>query len=177
MRMNMSWGERFALMDHFAPTDEQVCSTFGLSSDELETARTLRQSGMITATSSKLDMEKYAGVFVTGGSLISPDNSSGSRRGNATSYMRPESASRKPKSPPAKRGSKGVKISTAFRAVPTIQVPVDAFIAEHGVSLAVLRQSKRFIATFDPSIQALIGKINVRQDKTTKQLMIWREHA
>jgi hypothetical protein len=48
---------------------------------------------------------------------------------------------------------------------------------QHGVSLAVLRQSKRFLAKLDPAIVATIGRINVRQDKATKQLMIWRDNA
>jgi hypothetical protein len=52
---------------------------------------------------------------------------------------------------------------------------INAFMQQHGVSLAVLRQSKRFLAKLDPSVATKIGTIKVRQDKATKELMIWRE--
>ena len=92
----------------------------------------------------------------------------------ATTHAKPETAS-KPAKQLKKRGRKGDKIFKALAAVPTTQMSVDTFIAQHDVSLAVLRQAKRFVATLDPAQAVAIGKINVRQDKTTKKLMIWRE--
>jgi hypothetical protein len=43
------------------------------------------------------------------------------------------------------------------------------------VSLAVLRQAKRFISNMTPDEAAVVGKVVVKQDKDTKILMIWRE--
>ena len=54
-------------------------------------------------------------------------------------------------------------------SAPTAPMPVDAFMKQHSVSLAVLRQAKRFIEKMDPDTQAKIGKVNVKQDKATKR--------
>ena len=201
----LSWGDRFALIDHYNPTDNQVCSAFGLTQDELDTARSLRDAGTFAATlhfdcgqhatifSSADNMPTMATIPVPVGGIASPvppavvaprvsapkqptekTTQPTHRQPTATVHTKPETASRRVKEP-QKRGRKGDKISKAFAAVPMTQIPVDAFIVEHGVSLAVLRQSKRFLAAMEPAVAQSIGRINVRQDKDTKQLMIWRE--
>ncbi len=189
---NISWPDRFALMDHFKPTDDQITSVFGLTQDELDTARGLRQAGTFTANQ-KLDVAKFGNVFTSGKGIAStipvtsqggvPTTIAGSMAGNrpqkfgtATSHTKPESASKKPKVP-QKRGRKGDKITTALCAVPTTPSPVADFIQQYGVSLPVLRQSKRFIEKLTPEVAAQIGRINVRQDKATKVLMIWRDQT
>lgn len=177
-KITMSWADRFAMIDHYKPTDTQICTAFGLSQEELDTARMLRTAGTFRA-SQNLDVEKYATVFTGDGVQIATSQSPGApnkspKAGGATTHSMPESASKRIR-PPQKRGRKGDKISKALLAVPTTQVPVETFMQEHGVSLAVLRQSKRFIEKLDAETQASIGRINVRQDKTTKTLMIWRE--
>jgi len=86
----------------------------------------------------------------------------------------PETATKRVK-PPQKRGRKGNNIITALLAVSLFPEPAQEFAEKHGVSIAVLRQSKRFISAMEPSIANIIGKINVRQDKETKVLMIWRD--
>lgn len=187
----IGWSDRFALIDHYKPQDEQITRTFGVTQDELETARTLRAAGTF-ASSTKLDVVKFGNVFTshTGmagaipitsqnggmGTVISTMAGAGTMKvgGAATAHVRPETATKKPKVP-QKRGRKGDKIATALRAVPTTQTPVDQFIKQHGVSLPVLRQSKRFIEKLPTEDQKAIGKINVRQDKATRTLMIWRE--
>lgn len=176
----MSWADRFAMIDHYKPTDAQICVAFGLSQDELDTARTLRQAGSFRA-SPNLDVAKYANVFtgdtVQVATAVNTSTSFGKTKpGSATTHTMPETASKRIR-PPQKRGRKGDKISRALMAVPTTQTPVETFMAEHDVSLAVLRQSKRFIEKLDADVQATIGQINVRQDKATKTLMIWREPA
>lgn len=200
-KLQLSWNERFALIDRYSPTDEQVCAVFGLSADELATARDLRAAGTFSS-SPNFDATPYAEVFT---SVVVPTTTITARNGTtasasmvvptatpkadvekinipttapkataATTHARPETASRRVKEP-QKRGRKGDKITRALTAVPTTPVPVESFIAEHGVSLAVLRQSKRFIAAMDAATAATIGKVNVRQDRATHQLMIWRE--
>lgn len=187
-KITMSWNDRFTMIDHYKPTDEQIVNAFGLTMDELETARSLRAAGTFS-TNAKLDVAKYGNVFagMSGTAVGIPVTSqngvpisvqalpgSTNKVGTATTHARPETATKKVKIP-QKRGRKGDKISNALRAVPTTQVPVDQFMKQHGVSLAVLRQSKRFIAALPVEVQREIGKINVRQDKASKVLVIWRE--
>lgn len=174
----MSWADRFAMIDHYNPTDVQICTAFGLSQDELDTARTLRMAGSFRA-SQNLDVQKYANVFSGESSVqvaTAVNTTPGTKVGGATTHAMPETATKRVR-PPQKRGRKGDKISKALLAVPTTQTPVEDFMAEYGVSLAVLRQSKRFIEKLSSDEQATIGRINVRQDKNTKTLMIWREPA
>jgi len=177
LTQNLSWGERFALIDAYTPTDDQITAAFGLSQDELNTARTLRASGTFAA-SSQIDTSKYAGVFAAGNSIQPSTTTSAIKtKGTATVHTKPETATKKTAQPkvPQKRGRKGNKIVSALQSVPTAPVPVADFIKQYGVSLAVLRQSKRFIEALDPTVAQTIGKVNVKQDKATKQLMIWRE--
>lgn len=180
----MNWSDRFTLIDYYKPSDEAICQTFGVDQGELDTAR-----GLLTAGSFKinpqLDVTKIGNIFAVAGTVdgSTASTKSGtkggtliSKKGGATVHIKPESATKKAKVP-QKRGRKGDKIHRALQAVTTTPVAVDNFIKQHGVSLAVLRQSKRFLEKMDPAVAKKIGKINVRQDKTSKQLMIWREDA
>lgn len=167
---HLSWPDRFALVDHYNPTDDAIMEAFDLTAKELETARQLRSSGTFTA-SSTIDVDSYDGIFYG-----VPSRATNGGNDGATVHARPETATRKVKTKPApqKRGRKGDKITNAFLAAPTTPVPVTAFMEQHGVSLAVLRQAKRFIDKMDADTQAKIGKVVVKQDKVTKQLMISR---
>lgn len=196
----MSWNDRFALIDHYAPADTAVCAAFNLTQDELDTARTLRAAGTFSSNPN-VDFARYKNVFVNvAPAAPSPVETSTSRivglgspdpypitkeqidrgdsaygvKGSATIHTKPETASKRPKVP-QKRGRKGDKIIKALTSIPTTPVSIEGFMEEYGVSLAVLRQSKRFIEKLEPAIQAQIGRVNVRQDKQTKKLMIWRE--
>lgn len=177
---HLSWADRFSLIDHYQPSDTAICSAFNLTDDELATARQLRSAGTFTA-SKNLDCASYAGIFTDTPTVSAgpsqtkhavPTNKGGSTTHAVTA--KPESATKRVKVP-QKRGRKGDKITVALLAAPTAPMPVDAFIKQHGVSLAVLRQAKRFIEKMDVDTQAKVGKVVVKQDKTTKQLMIWKE--
>ena len=87
-----------------------------------------------------------------------------------TSIAKPQTAT-KPTSIPKKRGRKGDQVVKAFAAIPATPVDVNKFAADQGVSLHVLRQSKRF----DPNPS--LGKVRVAKDKATKTLMISRIKA
>lgn len=178
---HLSWSDRFALVDHFAPSDEAICSAFNLTNDELATARQLRSSGTFTA-SKTLDCTSYAGIFDGTTATVSTTTAGPARtshtnptnKGGATVHTNlPETATKRVKAP-QKRGRKGDKITVALLAAPTTPMPVDAFMKQHGVSLAVLRQAKRFVEKLDADTRAKVGKVVVKQDKTTKQLMIWK---
>lgn len=188
MNTNLSWNDRFALIDYFLPSDPQICVAFGLTQDELDTARDLRTAGTFKNTPN-FDALQHEGVFnvkvpeVTTPPVIVAPVPPVSITAPAvqvrpqpamTVHSKPESATRRVKEP-QKRGRKGDKITKALQAVPSSPMPVDKFIAEHGVSLAVLRQAKRFIEGMDTQTAQSIGRVNVRQDKATRQLMIWRE--
>lgn len=175
----MSWNDRFALIDHYKPADADVCAAFGVEQGEFETAKQLRAAGTFIAND-QLDVSKYAGVFAasaatsTGVPAPATVAPKAKNKGVATTHTNTKTATKAVKVP-AKRGRKGDKITKALQAVSATPVSVDTFIKQHGVSLAVLRQSKRFIEKMEPAVAKQIGKVNVRQDKTTKQLMIWRE--
>lgn len=176
---HLSWSDRFSLIDHYAPTDAQIMETFKLTKDELATARQLRASGTF-ASSKTLDVAGYAGIF-SGAQASTPARTTsaviptvgGPAQTTHVVTDKPESATKKTKVP-QKRGRKGDKITNALLAAPATPVPVEDFIKLHGVSLAVLRQSKRFVEKMDADLQAKIGKVVVKQDKATKRLMIWR---
>lgn len=178
-KLSMSWGDRFALLDHFKPSDTQACTAFRVTQDELDTARTLRSHGTFAATQN-MAVVKHRNLF----SALPIEPSLNPQRGiimtdsikptAATTHSMPETASKIVKEP-KKRGRKGDKILKALQSVTTNPVAVDKFIASHGVSLAVLRQAKRFITQFDDASQRAIGKINVKQNKETHVLMIWRD--
>lgn len=170
----MPWSERFALIEHFRPTDPQICSAFGLSLDELNTARSLLGAGSLFV-SKKLKLDTYPNIF-TEEAIASPTISVARTTvgPGATKHQMPETAGRRHREP-QKRGRKGSKISNALMAVPMERMPVDDFIRQHDVSLAVLRQSRRFIETLPDDVRNSFGTVHVRQDKTSKTLMIWRE--
>lgn len=152
---NLSWADRFSLIDHFSPSDDAIMSAFGLTAAELVTARRLRAAGAIKPAAS-IDYNNYKHVF-----------------GNPA--QKPETATKRSAiKHVAKRGRKGEKIAAALLSAPTTPMPVDQFMSQHDISLPVLRQAKRFIAKLDPALQTQIGDVKVKQDKTTRELMIYR---
>lgn len=84
-----------------------------------------------------------------------------------TTTSKPQTASKKPKEL-KKRGRKGSNILDAFKAVPSTPIPVEEFAQKQGVSVAVLRQAKRFDTT------GIDGRVHVKKDKDSKTLVIWR---
>lgn len=86
-----------------------------------------------------------------------------------------------------KRGRKGDRISIAFKdlpitplgsakfedtgAIPSVAVDFEKYCKENGdISPKVMRQVKRHDSHSES------GQAHVRKDKTTKKMMIWREH-
>jgi hypothetical protein len=164
---HLSWSDRFALVDHYSPSDEAIQKCFGITADELQTARQLRDAGTFVA-SKTVDVASYKGIFdaTDSGPIVAS-------KGGATVHTKPETATKRAKQP-QKRGRKGDNIAKALMSAPTSPMPVTDFMAKHGVSLAVLRQAKRFISKMDPETQAKIGSVKVKQDRATKTLMIFK---
>jgi hypothetical protein len=159
-----NWNDRLALIDHYKPTDEQACSTFGVTTEELKTAREMRTAGAFRA-STTIDVNSYSNLF-SGGKTERP---------SATSVKKPKATkpitATKTIKEPQKRGRKGDKIAKAFASIPNTPTPIEQYANTSGVSVAVLRQSKRF----DKSPE--LGNVCVKKDKETKNLMIWREES
>lgn len=176
----LNWAERFALVDSYSPTDAEICNTFGVDADELATARELRQAGTFGAAKT-FDAANYGNPFVASTVQAAEPAKAKSTKAKATVHTKivdgtqpPETATKRVKVP-QKRGRKGDKIQQALLAVPTTPISVDDFRKQYGISLAVLRQSKRFVSKMEKPIQEKIGEVKVRQDKDTRVLMIWRE--
>lgn len=186
----LTWSDKFALINHFEPTDDQILEAFGGTADELAAARELAASGTITPAED-IDYDAYSHIFnpsasaasgaiglsgdgksTTETKAVTKSPASKKEKGTMTSTKKPgeraETATKKT-STPKKRGRKGDKIANAFKAIPKTPTEAEKFATDYSVSLAVLRQSKRF----DRSPE--LGKVRVKKDKATKQLMIWRE--
>lgn len=167
----MSWNDRFALIDQFKPSDAVICNIFNLNYMELQTANKLREAGTF-APNQHLDTSKFVGFFpdIDDNIDVQPII-----QNNPMINNRPETYTKKViVKEPQKRGRKGSKIVQALFAVPNIPVSAKWFSEEHDISLAVLRQSKRFTEHLSPEDIKKIGKICVKQNKE-KILMIWRE--
>lgn len=176
-----SWNDRFALLDAYKPSTASACEAFGVTEQEFYVAQKLRSAGTF-APNESLDVESFGDFFPE----IIADIESATKTTTAMAILTnkkpptihsnkpPETATKKSiVKTPQKCGRKGNKIIEALRAVTTTPILISDFIKEHGVSVAVLRQSKRFIETLPTEEQAVFSRINVKQDKTTKELMIW----
>lgn len=158
---DLGWGERLAIINHFNLSDERVTDVFGVSTDELETARDLAARGSITVDDD-IDYSQYEdelNIFSNYTPQVvipSPE------------VEKPVTAT-KPAKEPKKRGRKGTKINDAFTNVPSEPTELEPFASQFNVSIAVLRQSKRFDKTGIP------GEIRIRKNKETGIPMIWRE--
>jgi len=111
----MSWNDRFALIDHYQPSDDAVCTAFGVEQGELDTARSLRDAGTFVANS-QLDVSKYQGVFASGNAIKTTKTvKAASGATTHTKVDKPETATKTVKvKVPAKRGRKGDKITKAL---------------------------------------------------------------
>lgn len=168
----MSWNDRLALLDHYKPSEGLACSALGVTADELATAREMQASGTFTPTPN-LDVGAYASLFPADkpATISGATSTKAPKRDSGTTSIaadKPATAT-KPIKAPKKRGRKGDKIVNAFGAIPANPTPAEDFATKHSVSLAVLRQSKRFDPTPDK------GPVRVKKDKESKTLMIWRE--
>lgn len=161
---SLSWNDRIAIIERFKPTDSEIIKEMGVTQDELDTARVLQNTGIVVPTPD-LDLDSYATMFGGIASVIKPTT----KKPASTTVATPAQTANKSIKLPQKRGRKGDKISIAFNAIPTTPISADQFATDNGVSLAVLRQSKRF----DPAPE--LGNVRVKKNKSTKTLEIWRE--
>lgn len=180
----LSWNDRFALIDKYQPSDEQACNVFQVTQEELDAARTMRDSGtMMSATN--IDVDAYHSWFESNDDKTSTSTTHGSSntsKGKSTKTSTPkdgsgdkssaQSATKKQRSTSTSTkspGRRGSKIAQAFGSLSSEAVDAEEFANTHGVSIAVLRQSKRFDKYPEQ------GKVRVEKDKQAGKLKIWRE--
>ena len=167
----LTWNDRIALIDHYKPSDEVVLHTFDVTQDELDAVRSMRSNGTFIPTKD-IDYQSYINMFTQDFTQSIPSTKH-SKNFTSTSIEQPDypqSATKKIKTP-QKRGRKGSKISNAFVAIPHTPTDAESFANTNKVSIAVLRQSKRFDKHID------LGTVRVKKDKSTGKLMIWREQT
>ena len=150
---SLTKGEWEALRKYHEWDDPTFGAVSGQDANQVAAHHAMVKHGMIVATPN-LDYAAYDKRFRM------PTK-------GVASFAKPQTATKVTKTP-AKRGRKGENVVKAFAAIPTTPVDVDTFAKEQGVSLHVLRQSKRFDS--NPSL----GKVRVAKDKATKKLMICR---
>lgn len=188
------WPQRLALIKRFNPTDAQIRQAFACHQPELDTVRSLVASHTLVQDQT-FDTEPYNGLFAesTGQpssddelqffkvqpSTRTPSTAAGfRRRASKDSFddmdcsAKPETANRRP---PEKRGRRGNNIINAFRAIPRTPTPAEDFCQQHNISIHVARQSARFLKTASTEDLNYIGTVFVRKDRTSNQLMIWRD--
>lgn len=172
---SFTWNDRLTLINHYKPTDEQACKTFSITQPELDVARNQLRAGVFSL-SNTLDVDSYADLF---SSNEATNNSSTTvtatkapiRTTTVTSTKVPPETATARSREAKKRGRKGDKITQAFTSIPSSPTMAEEFAKTHGVSIAVLRQSKRF----DVPELKVNSTVRVKKDKTSKMLMIWRE--
>lgn len=140
----LSWADKLVLVQRYALTETEACAAFGVSKQELGVAKNLQAKGVFAANES-LNTAIYSDYFVK--------LRSGELEESEKTF--------KPK------GARTSKITQAFEAITTTPQKVEEVIEKYGVSLAVLRQSKRFD-------KGNVGQIHIRKDKETNDLMVWR---
>lgn len=167
MSKSLTWNERLALLDHFQPTDEVACSALGISQNDLNAARQMRKIGDLVP-STNIDYSSYSSLFTATGTATATTKPTKETLVKVENSQPPQSATKKVKEP-QKRGRKGDKISAAFAAIPAEPTNATTFAESHAVSIAVLRQSKRFDKFPE------LGNVKVAKDRESGDLMIWRE--
>jgi hypothetical protein len=141
----LSWADKLVLVQQYELTEVEACAAFGVSKQELVVAKNLQAKGVFTINET-LNTAIYSDYFVK--------LRSGELETSEKTF--------KPK------GARTSKITQAFEAITNTPQKVDAIIEQYGVSLAVLRQSKRFD-------KGNVGQIHIRKDKETNDLMVWRD--
>lgn len=141
----LSWADKLVLVEKFALTNQEACMVFGVSDRELVVAKNLKERGIFAPT--ELNTDVYSSFF---GKLRSGELDTSTQK-----VYKP-------------KGTRPSKITQAFESITNTPQPVTAVIDTFGVSLAVLRQSKRFDKTET-------GQVHIRKDKESGELMVWRE--
>lgn len=168
----LSWSDRFSIIAAAKVelpeiTEEDILKVFCVDKDEYTMANECLADGTFKPNE-RIDAAFYIPYF-RGEQPIFPEADPRIRTlpESVSKATTPEERLQFASKPQKKSGRSGNNIQRAFNAIPTEAVPVEEFAAKHRVSLAVLRQYKRFDKTGR-------GQVNVRKNKETGVIMIWR---
>ncbi len=151
--VKLNWQQRLAVINDINPTDTQASKVFGVSVDEINTARKT-----VTADAN-FDTAPFKAHF----SKISTTQTDDGEISTSGTVIK------------KKRGRSGSRVVDAFGKVTRTPVTLAAFATTHNVSTNVLRQVKRF--TTDPqgvTLPQFEGK-NIRVGKKDGNSSIWLE--
>ncbi len=161
-----NWKDKLSVINEFKLSNAAAVEVFHTTETELATARNLVEKGLMTIPAlGATERAKWEPIVAKARSAkpITATQTTITVAPATTKVATP----RKAPVPGAKRGRSGNKIITALNAIPSTPQPIDAFIAAHGISKTVLRQSKRFL---DTPI-----KVSIKKDKATGVEMICRK--
>lgn len=165
--VQLSWADRFGIIREMEekPSDADICRVFKVTNEELTTARQLLDDGVLR-TNPRINAAFYS-LFFKGETPefpkavqrvrvlpVPPDNEERRLFASQNKVVRP-------------RGRKSNNINIAFKAIPTTPTDVDKFAEKNRVSVAVLRQHKRF--------DKYPGTVFVRKNKETGVTEVWRD--
>lgn len=167
----LSWADRFGIVNAMEakPSDDDICRVFKVTSDDLATARSLLDRGVLR-TNPRINHEFYA-LYFKGETPEFPKTAPRVRvlplpmADEERKLFASQNKTNKP------RGRKSNNIDLAFKAIPTTPIDVEKFAEKHRVSVAVLRQHKRFDKYSEK------GTVFVRKNKDTGITEVWREAA
>jgi len=144
----LSIPEQVILFNHFNLLDGVALKAFKISESDLYTIKELAK-------------ERFAPKTVS----INPNLYADQIEEINESHEQPRSSTRKRRP----RGRPGLNIIKAFASIPYTPVPAVQFAKEHKISINSLRQHTRFDNI------GMSGKVVVKQDKDTKELMVVRK--
>lgn len=161
MKRVYNWIDRFALIDHYHPTDDQICTKFLITISELNDARRLRHEHGLFVGTVRVILDDYVRFFDVEPNPLLMDPT------RPTLFERRDKVVKKV-------GRPGNRIINAYHNIPCEPTPAADFIENNNISLAVLKQHKRFTSTLSETEKQQLGQIFVKQDNTSKILMVWR---
>lgn len=162
-----NWRDKLAVINEFKLSNAAAIEMFHTTETEIATARSLVDKGLLTVPAMHADERAKWEPIVTALPNARQKMSTQTSIAIAPTTTVKAPTVRKAPIPGAKRGRTGNKIITALNAIPSTPQPIDQFIAAHGISKTVLRQSKRFL---DTAI-----KVSIKKDKATGIEMICRK--
>jgi len=151
----LNWQQRLAIISKLAPTDERASKVFGVSVDEINTAR-----DSITADEN-FDVTPFASQFTTTATTTTTTTTATS---TATGIKK-------------KRGRTGSRVINAFANVSSTPVALADFATANNVSENVLRQVKRFTHNNQGTVLPQFEHKTIRVGKRDGTSCIWLDEV
>lgn len=167
---HLSWADRFGILHKmsFVPKDDDICRIFRVDANELHLARICLRDHVFRVNT-RIHGEFYERLFKGEEVEFPPFRNTRERTYPEFSEEdRVLFASRREEQKSKQKVRRSNNIDIAFKNIPTEPTPVEPFAEKYRVSIAVLRQHKRF-----DKVQT--GPVYVRKNKDTGVIEIWRD--